>query len=116
MTDTSAIREHMEVIGADGVHVGTVDHLDGNRIKLTKADSGAEIEGGTGSHAGHHHYIPTGLIAGVEGHQVRLSTTAASAFMFAEEEGGEDYSVNGQTRRDDQETENMASYGEEDAR
>jgi hypothetical protein len=47
---------------------------------------------------------------------VRLSTTAASAFMFAEEEGGEDYSVNGQTRRDDQETEAMASYGEEDAR
>jgi hypothetical protein len=23
MVDTSAIREHMEVIGADGVHIGT---------------------------------------------------------------------------------------------
>lgn len=32
------IKEHMEVIGADGVHVGTVD--EGNRIKLTKKDSG----------------------------------------------------------------------------
>ena len=38
MADASQIREHMEVIGADGVHVGTVDHVDGDRIKLTKAD------------------------------------------------------------------------------
>jgi hypothetical protein len=30
----------MEVIGADGVHVGTVDRVEGNRIKLTKKDSG----------------------------------------------------------------------------
>ena len=34
MSDASQIREHMEVIGADGVHVGTVDHVDGDRIKL----------------------------------------------------------------------------------
>ena len=34
MVDTSQIRDHMEVIGADGVHVGTVDHVDGDRIKL----------------------------------------------------------------------------------
>ena len=34
------IKEHMEVIGADGVHIGTVDKVEGNRIKLTKADSG----------------------------------------------------------------------------
>ena len=40
MPDLNAIREHMDVIGADGVHVGTVDHLEGKRIKLTKADSG----------------------------------------------------------------------------
>jgi hypothetical protein len=30
------IKEHMEVIGADGVHVGTVDRVEGRRIKLTK--------------------------------------------------------------------------------
>ena len=41
MTDLTQIREHMEVIGADGVHVGTVDKVEGDRIKLTKADSGA---------------------------------------------------------------------------
>jgi hypothetical protein len=39
MTAISQVKEHMEVIGADGVHVGTVDRLENNRIKLTKADS-----------------------------------------------------------------------------
>ncbi|WP_025561249.1 DUF2171 domain-containing protein [Sphingomonas sp. UNC305MFCol5.2] len=87
MADASAIREHMEVIGADGVHVGTVDHVDGDRIKLTKKDSSADIEGAEGSHAGHHHYISIGLVADVEGDQVRLSATAANAVLFEEEEG-----------------------------
>lgn len=87
MADASAIKEHMEVIGADGVHVGTVDHVEGDRIKLTKKDSGAEVEGAEGSHAGHHHYISIGLVADVEGDQVRLSATAANAVLFEEEEG-----------------------------
>ena len=88
MTHSSEIREHMEVIGADGVHVGTVDHVDGERIKLTKQDSGADIEGQQGAHSGHHHYISLGLVAGVEGDKVRLSATGANAVMFEEEEGG----------------------------
>ena len=80
MADRSAIREHMEVIGADGVHVGTVDRVEGDRIKLTKADSGM-------AHEGHHHYIPLGLVAEVEGDKVRLSATGANAAeMFEEEE------------------------------
>jgi len=86
MTDTSAIKEHMEVIGADGVHVGTVDHVEGERIKLTKKDSGAEIEGAEGSHAGHHHYISLGLVAEVEGDTVRLSANADVAVEIFEEE------------------------------
>ena len=40
MTGFEDIREHMEVIGADGVHLGTVDHVEDDRIKLTRADSG----------------------------------------------------------------------------
>ncbi len=36
MADMSNIREHMEVIGADGVHIGTVDKVEGKRIKLTQ--------------------------------------------------------------------------------
>jgi hypothetical protein len=88
MTDASAIREHMEVIGADGVHVGTVDKVEGERIKLTKADSGAEVEGAEGgAHSGHHHYVSLGLVAGIEGNQVRLSATGANAVLFEEEEG-----------------------------
>jgi hypothetical protein len=64
------VKEHMEVIGADGVHVGTVDRIEGGRIKLTKKDSGE------GAHKGHHHFIDKGLIAEVEGNKVRLSANA----------------------------------------
>ena len=85
MTDTSQIKEHMEVIGADGVHVGTVDCVKGDRIVLTKKDSSAQIEGARGGHEGHHHYISAGLIAEVEGDKVRLSATGANAVMFEEE-------------------------------
>jgi hypothetical protein len=73
------IKEHMEVIGADGVHVGTVDKVEGHRIKLTKKDSGE------GSHKGHHHYIDRGLVAGVEGNRVRLSASGANAVTLEEE-------------------------------
>ena len=81
MSGTDSIREHMEVIGADGVHVGTVDKVDSGRIKLTRADSGQ------GSHEGHHHYISLGLVAGVEGDRVRLSANGDVAVQFEEEEG-----------------------------
>jgi hypothetical protein len=73
------IKEHMEVIGADGVHIGTVDRLEGSRIKLTKKDSGE------GAHKGHHHYIDRGLVADVEGNKVRLSANAAVAVTMEEE-------------------------------
>ncbi|HEX8481849.1 MAG TPA: DUF2171 domain-containing protein [Allosphingosinicella sp.] len=81
MSATDSIKEHMEVIGADGAHVGTVDGVEGGRIKLTRADSGQ------GSHQGHHHYISLGLVAGVEGDKVRLSANGDVAVQFEEEEG-----------------------------
>jgi hypothetical protein len=80
MADLSQIQEHAEVIGADGVHVGTVDKVEGNRIKLTKADSGQ------GSHNGHHHFIDGGLVAAVEDGTVRLSANGDVAVTFEEEE------------------------------
>jgi hypothetical protein len=73
------IREHMEVIGADGVHIGTVDKVEGSKIKLTKADSGQ------GAHKGHHHFIDLGLVAEVEGQKVRLSANADVAVTMEEE-------------------------------
>ena len=82
MSGFEDIREHMEVIGADGVHLGTVDHVEGDRIKLTKADSGQ------GSQE-HHHYIPRGLVAEVEGDRVRLTARAdVVADLFEQEESG----------------------------
>jgi hypothetical protein len=75
----SNIKEHMEVIGADGVHVGTVDKVEGVRIKLNKADSGE------GKHKGHHHFIDLNLVAEVEGQKVRLSANAAVAVTKEEE-------------------------------
>ena len=80
--DQSKIKEHMDVIGADGVHVGTVDRVENGRIKLTKADSGE------GSHAGHHHFIELGFVSGVEGDKVRLSANAAVAVTLEEEASG----------------------------
>jgi hypothetical protein len=77
------IKEHMEVIGADGVHIGTVDRVENGRIKLTKADSGGH------GHQGHHHFINLGLVAGVEGDKVRLSANGDAAVMLEEEQSGE---------------------------
>jgi hypothetical protein len=79
MTGVDGIKEHMEVIGADGVHVGTVDRVEDGRIKLSKADSGE------GSHRGHHHFIDGGLVAEIEGDKVRLSAKADVAVSMEQE-------------------------------
>lgn len=80
MADLSAIKEHMEIIGADGAHLGTVDKVEGHRIKLSRADSG--------SHSDHHHFISSALVGSVEGNQVRLSANADSAALLEEEDDG----------------------------
>lgn len=78
---TAKIKEGMEVIGADGVHVGKVDRVEDNRIKLARSDS-------FGQHKGHHHYIELGFVAGVEGDKVRLSANADIAVTLEEEPSG----------------------------
>jgi hypothetical protein len=79
----SRVKKNMEVIGADGVHIGTVDRITAGRIRLTKNDSGER------RHKGHHHYIDLGLVADIEGQTVRLSAVAATAVTFEEEKSGE---------------------------
>lgn len=69
MVDTSQIREHMEVVGSDGRHLGAVDHVDGQRIKLTRSDPAAK---------GEHHYVGLELVDRVENGAVRLNQTAAT--------------------------------------
>ncbi len=52
------IKEHMEVLGSDGAHVGTVDHMEGaDEIKLTKDDPEA---------GGEDHYIPLAWVVHAE--------------------------------------------------
>ncbi len=68
--DASQIREHMEVLGSDGGHVGTVDKVEGQRIKLTRTDPAA---------GGEHHYLHLDMVAAVEGDKVKLTRTAAQA-------------------------------------
>ena len=80
MNDMSQIAEHMEVISADGAHVGAVDHVQGDRIKLTRKDPGA---------GGKHHYVSVGLIAGVEGDKVRLSVSSQNVTSLWEEDPAE---------------------------
>ncbi len=55
-TASRNIQEHMEVVCSKGMHVGTVDHVQGDQIKLTKNDS----------EDGMHHLIPASLVASVD--------------------------------------------------
>jgi hypothetical protein len=64
------IREHMEVVGNDDKHVGTVDKVAGDRIILTKSDP----ESG-----GVHHSISCSDIDKVEGDKVMLDCSADQA-------------------------------------
>lgn len=66
------IKEHMAVVGSDGGHVGTVDKLEGDRIKLTKKDD----PDGSGQH---HHYIPVSAVDAVNDNEVRLNMPAERA-------------------------------------
>jgi hypothetical protein len=56
------IREHQEVVDAQGNHLGTVDHVQGDQIKLSRRDSDD----------GEHHYVQLSQVAGIEGDKVRL--------------------------------------------
>lgn len=58
MIQSSSIREHMEVVGSDGKHVGKVDHIMGDQIELAKFDFGAGMK---------HHLIPISWIDHVDG-------------------------------------------------
>jgi hypothetical protein len=61
------IQDHMPVVGSDGRPIGTVDHLAGDYIKLSRHDPEA---------AGIHRYLPLGAVVGLEGGVVRLSMPA----------------------------------------
>ena len=64
------VREHMEVVGKDGKHVGTVDKTAGDRIILTKSDP----ESG-----GVHHSLSCSDIGQIEGDKIVLDCSADEA-------------------------------------
>lgn len=63
------VQEHQEVVGSDGSHVGTVDHVRGDGILLTKSDKDA---------GGRHHSVPCSWIVEVSD-KVKVNRTAAQA-------------------------------------
>ena len=64
------IKEGQRVIGSDGGHVGTIDELSGQLLKLKKNDP----ESG-----GAHHYLDLALVIAVEGDTLKLIVPAAEA-------------------------------------
>jgi hypothetical protein len=66
MQTASNIREHMEVLSSDGKHVGTVDRVEGERIKLTKSDPASGDQ---------HHFIGLDAVESIEDGKVCLNTT-----------------------------------------
>jgi hypothetical protein len=70
MIQPSEIREHMEVVGSDGGHVGRVDHVMGDEIELAKMDLGAGFK---------HHMIPVSWVDHVEEGKVCLTLSKEAA-------------------------------------
>ena len=62
MFEKIRIKEHMEIADANGQHVGTVDDVEDDRIKLTKTDS-ADSQ---------HHYIPLDQVEKIDDNRVYL--------------------------------------------
>lgn len=78
-TSLSRVNEHMDVVGSDGEHIGTVDKVRGDRILLTKSDPDA---------GGRHHSIPSRWIQSVDDKvTVRKTADEAKAHWREEERG-----------------------------
>jgi hypothetical protein len=72
MIQASQIREHMDVVGSDGKHVGRVDHVMGDEIELTKWDTQAGLK---------HHMIPMTWVDHVDDDGIHLNRTKDAAKM-----------------------------------
>ena len=69
MVDASLIKEHLEVVGSDGGHVGRVDHVKDGQIELAKLDLAGGFK---------HHMIPVSWVDHVDEH-VHLNVTEDDA-------------------------------------
>lgn len=71
------VTEHMDVVGSDGEHIGTVDKVRGDRILLTKSDPDA---------GGRHHSIPSRWIDRVDDKVVVRKTADEAKSHWRDEE------------------------------
>ena len=69
MVTPAKIREHMEVVGSCGNHLGMVDRVEGTSIKLAKNDPEA---------GGQHHWLPLNWVEEVD-EQVHLNKDCGEA-------------------------------------
>jgi hypothetical protein len=70
MIQPTQIREHMDVVGSDGGHVGRVDKVIGDEIELTKLDIASGLK---------HHMIPLSWVDMIDDGTVCLSMTKDAA-------------------------------------
>ena len=70
MVDLALIKEHLEVVGSDGGHVGRVDHVLGDHIELAKLDLAGGFK---------HHLIPVSWVDDIDDDKVRLTLTQEEA-------------------------------------
>jgi hypothetical protein len=70
MINSSQIREHMDVVGSDGGHVGRVDHVRGEEIELAMLDTSSGLK---------HHLIPRSWVERIDGDKLCLDRTAENA-------------------------------------
>ena len=73
MTDRDEIIPEMEVYASDGVRLGSVDAVEGGRIRLNTTNLSAPAE------SGHDHFALVGEVTRVEGNRVHLARPAAEA-------------------------------------
>ncbi|OBX19351.1 hypothetical protein A9995_06140 [Erythrobacter sp. QSSC1-22B] len=66
MFEKIRIKEHMEVANAKGDHVGTVDDVEGDKIKLTKTDAADSM----------HHFLSMNDVDKIEDNRVYLKEGA----------------------------------------
>ncbi len=78
MFEVSQITEHMEVLGSDGAHVGTVDHVRGKLVVLTRADPAAH---------GERRYVPLATVRGIADGKLHLDVPADEALARGSEMG-----------------------------
>ena len=66
MFEKIRIKEHMEITDSKGQHVGTVDDVEGDNIKLTKSDSGDDM----------HHFLPLDDVEKIDDNRIYLKEGA----------------------------------------